>query len=196
MTAMGSKAVAIFLGVGLLSVSLDALAASGDADGTFTVDVTKVEISNDNGASYITLFEGSKEINIAAASAGAAAAGLASGAVLPPGTYNRIRCTLGSSLRIKGYVNNGTNDGTLYTNNDADGFDLNAAAIDTPGGDYATSTLTIPVANRVDTMIVSIVVPAEGTPGTIRINFDTSGVLSAVGNIPSLNDPTVTVSQT
>lgn len=183
------------MGLGLLWGTLEAQAASGDADGTFTVTVAQVEISKDGGGTYTTLFSGSQDINIAAADAGAVAAGLASGVALSPGTYNRIRVTLGSTLRIRGYVNNGAGTGTLYTNNDADGFDLNVAAINTPGGDYAVSTIAIPAANRVDTMVVSVVVPADGSAPTIRINFDTSGVLTASGNTPSLNDPTVTVTQ-
>lgn len=179
----------LFMGV------LEAQAASGDADGTFTVTITLVEISKDGGATYTTLFSGSKEINIAAANAGAVAAGLATGAALAPGTYNRVRTTIGSTLKIRGYVNNGGGTGTLYTNNDADGFDLNVSAINTPGGDYAISTLAVPAENRVDTATVSIVVPAEGSPAKVQINFDTTGVLSAVGNVPSLNDPTVTIAQ-
>lgn len=183
------------VGLGLVGVALEAQAASGDADGTYTVTITQVEISKDGGATYTTLFSGSKDINIAAADAGAVAGSLASGAALPPGTYDRIRVTLGSSLRIKGFVNNGAGTGTLYTNNDADGFDLNLAGINTPGADYATSTLNIPEANRVSTQTVSIVVPSEGTPSTVRVNFDTTGVLTAAGNTPSLNAPTVTITQ-
>ena len=184
-----------FLGLALLGVVSEARAASGDADGTFTVTITQVEISKDGGATYATLFSGSQEINIAAAGAGAVAAGLVSNGALPPGTYNQVRVTLGSTLRIKGFVNNGAGTGTLYTNNDADGFDLNGAAINTPGADYAVSTLTIPVANRVDTLTTSIVVSGDGSPCRVRIDFDTAGVLSAAGNVPSLNDPTVTVTQ-
>ena len=188
--AMGCMALSLFLGV-----PGQARAATGDADGTFTVTVTLVEISKDGGATYTTLFSGSKEINIASANAGAVAAGLASGVALTPGTHNRVRVTIGSTLQIKGFVNNGAGTGTLYTNNDADGFDLNASAINTPGSDYAISTLAIPAENRVDTVTVSIVVPAEGSPPTVRINFDTQGVLSASGNNPSINDPAVTVTQ-
>ncbi len=182
-------------GLALLCAAPEAQAASGDADGTFTVTISQVEISKDGGASYTTLFSGSKEINIAAANAGAVATGLASGVALSPGTYNQVRVTIGATLQIKGFVNNGAGTGTLYTNNDADGFDLNNTAINTPGGDYAVSTLPIPASQRVDTMAVSIVIPSEGSPPTVRVNFDTSGVLSATGDTPSINDPTVTISQ-
>jgi len=188
--ATASMGLALFLGA-----PSQTQAASGDADGTFTVTVTLVEISKDGGATYTTLFSGSQDINIVAANAGAVAAALASGVALTPGTYNQVRVTIGSTLQIKGYVNNEAGTGTLYTNNDADGFDLNSSAINTPGTDYAISTLTIPVGNRVDTMAVSIVVPAEGSAPTVRINFDTTGVLSASGNTPRLNDPTVTITQ-
>lgn len=183
------------MGLSLLWGAREAQAASGDADGTYTVTITLVEISKDGGTTYTTLFSGSKAINIAAANAGAVAAGLASGVALPPGAYNRLRVTLGSTLQIKGYVNNGDATGTLYTNNDADGFDLNTSAINTPGSDYAVSTLSIPEANRVSTMTPSITVPAEGSPATVQINFDTTGVLTASGNTPSLGAPTVTITQ-
>jgi hypothetical protein len=58
-----------------------AQAASGDADGTYTVTITKLELSTD-GTTFVTVFEGSQAINIASANAGAVAAGLVSGVTL------------------------------------------------------------------------------------------------------------------
>ncbi len=189
--------VALCVGLALLSGILseikEAQAATGDAAGIFTVTVTQVETSKDGGSTYTTLFSGSKSINIASADAGAVAGSLASGATLSAGTYDRMRVTIGSTLQIKGFVNNGAT--TFYTNNDADGFDLNPNAANTPGADYTTSTLTIPAANRVDIQTVSIVVPAEGSAPTVRVNFDTTGVLSVSNNQPRLNAPVVTVTQ-
>ncbi len=168
-----------------------AWAASGDADGTYTVTVTKIEMSQDGGSTYFTVFEGSQTINIAAANAGAVAAGLVSGTGVPPGTYNQIRTTLGDTLSIKGYVNNGAT--TFYTNNDADGFGLNLAAANTPGGDYTTSNIAIPPANRSSTLSVSLSVAGGASAKTVKITFDTSGTLVVNGGIPSLNAPAISV---
>lgn len=168
-----------------------AWAASGDADGTYTVTVTKIELSQDNGGTYFTVFEGSQAINIAASNAGAVAAGLVSGTGVPPGTYNLIRTTLGDTLSIKGYVNDGAT--TFYTNNDADGFGLNGAAADTPGADYTTSGITIPAANRTSTLAVSLNILGGASSKTVKISFDTSGVLTVTGGAPSLNAPSISV---
>ena len=165
-------------------------AASGDAAGIYTVTVTKVEVSSDGGGTFTTIFDGSKAINIAAADAGAVAAGLASGAAVAPGTYNRVRTTIGATLLLKGYVNNGAT--TIYTNGGTDtgAFTTNNSAADAPGGTYTTSTFTIP--NRTSTMTVSIVVPSSGN-ATVRISFDTSGVITQSSGIPSVGAPTITV---
>ncbi|MBI3322157.1 MAG: DUF4382 domain-containing protein [Candidatus Omnitrophica bacterium] len=174
----------------LLLWSADSEAVSGEADGTYTVTVTKVELSQDNGAVYFTVFEGSQAVNVASANAGAVAAGLVSGSGLPPGTYNQCRTTIGESLSIRGYVNNGGT--TFYTNNDADGFGLNAGAADTPGGDYATSVITVPAANRTSTMAFNFTC-SGGSSKRIRISFDTSGVLVVNGGFPFLNEPSVSI---
>ena len=180
------------LAVGLILLATGpAWAASGDADGTYTVTVTKIEISQDNGSTYFTVFSGSQAINIAAANAGAVAAGMVNASGVPPGTYNLIRTTLGDSLLIKGYVNNGAT--TFYTNNDADGFGLNAGAANTPGGDYATSTITIPAANRVSSLATNFTCTGGGPAKSVKIAFDTGGVLTVAGGLPSLNAPSVTV---
>ncbi len=182
-----------WIGLHLLAGAVPAQAATGDAAGTYTVTVTQVEMSSDGGGSYTTIFSGSKEINIASANAGAVAASLASGVTLPPALYNRIRVTLAQNLQLKGFVNDGAT--TFYTNNDSDGFGLNLGAADTPGADYAISTFTIPAGNRVNTITVSINIPATGSAPTVRVNFDTTGVLTVSGSIPSVGAPTVTVTQ-
>ncbi len=169
-----------------------AWAASGNADGTYTVTVTKVETTKD-GTSFTTLFEGSQDINIAAANAGAVAASLASGVSLAPGTYTQVRVTIGGTLRLKGYVNNGAT--TIFTNGGADtaAFSTNSSAADTPGGTYAISSFAIPAANRTNTQSVTIIVPAGGSPPTARISFDTSGVITQSGGIPSVGAPSITM---
>lgn len=168
-------------------------AASGDADGTYTVPITRIEVSKDGGATFTTVFSGSTDINIAAANAGAVAAGLVSGKAIEPGTYNRVRVTIGDTLRVRGYVNSA--GGNFFTNgqSDAAGFTFAAGTPDVPGGTYAISSFAIPAGNRVSTQTVSIVVPEKGAAGTCRVAFDTSGVLTAPGGLPQLGPPTVTV---
>ena len=166
--------VAVCWAVGLRGVE----AASGAADGTYTVTITKVEASQDSGTTYTTIFSGSQSINIASVSAGAVAAGLASGAALDVGTYDTVRVTLGATLLAKGYVNNAGD--TVYTNGGTDGSasSTNGGVTDTTGSDYAISTYTIPVANRTNTTTGLSFVVQIGTSPTVTIKFDTSGVLS------------------
>lgn len=153
-------------------------AASGDADGTYTVSVTKVELSKDSGATYITVFSGSQEINIASANAGAVAAGLASGVSCEAGTYDRIRVTLGSTLLVKGFVTDGPT--TYYTNGITFGVDVSA---------YATSTFTISNPVQVYTVAPPIAVQPGSSP-KVTVSFNTSGVIVAG---PSINPPSVTI---
>jgi len=164
---------------------------SGAAD-IYQVTVTKVEFSQD-GSTYFTVFEGSQTIDIASVNAGAVAASLVSGASVPPGTYTRVRATHDPTMQLSGYINIGGN--TQYTNGGADGaaFSVNAGAEDTPGGDAATSSFTIPVAFRTVTDTVSFTITKNGTPPTIRLAFDTSGVITNVGGAASVGGPTVTM---
>ena len=168
-------------------------AASGDADGTYTVTITKIEASKDGGTTYMTIFSGSQDINIASVSAGAVAAGLASGASLDVGTYNIIRVTIGATLRAKGYVNNAGN--TVYTNGGTDGSasSTNGGVLNTPGADYAVSTYTIPAANRTNTTSGLSIVVQVGKSPTCTVKFDTSGVLSVVGGGLIPGAPSVTI---
>ena len=168
-------------------------AASGDADGTYTVTITKVEASKDGGTTYTTIFSGSQDINIASVSAGAVAAGLASGAALDVGTYDTVRVTLGATLLAKGYVNNAGN--TVYTNGGTDGSasSTNGGVSDTPGSGYAASTYTIPAANRTNTTSGLSLVVQVGTSPTCTVKFDTSSVLSVVGGGVVPGAPVVTI---
>ena len=175
-------------------VAQEAQAASGDADGTYTVTVTKVEISKDNGSTYTTLFDGSQAINIASASAGAVAASLATGVALAPGTYTTVRTTIGSTMQIKGYLN--ISGSTWYTNGgtDSNGFSVNAGVTNTPGSSYAIAIFTIPAANRTSTQSgFSIAVTTGGSASTTRIAFDTSGVITNSGGTPTIGPPSVTI---
>ena len=169
-------------------------AVSGAADGTYTVTITKVETSKDGGTTYTTIFSGSQAINIASVSAGAVAAGLASGAVLDVGTYGIVRVTLGATLQAKGYVNDSGN--TVYTNGGTDGSasSTNGGVLNTPGADYAVSTYTIPAANRTNTTSGLSIVVQVGTSPTCTVKFDTSGVLSVIGGGVVPGAPSVTIS--
>ena len=175
-------AAACLLGAG------GAWAASGNADGTYTVTVTKIEASTD-GTTFVTLFEGSQAVNIASADAGATAAGLVSGVRPPDGTYTTIRTTIGANLLLKGYVNNGST--TIFT--DGTSFSTKSAAANTPGSTYAITTFTIPPANRTNTD-TSVSIPVSGDAAhTVTIKFDTSGVITQFGGTPSVAPPIVTV---
>lgn len=177
----------------LLGAAHWAEAASGDADGTYTVTITLIEVSTDGGATYTTLFSGSQAVNIASADAGATVAGLASGVDLAAGTYDTVRVILGESLLLKGYVNNGTT--TIYTNNDADGFGNNGGGgADTPGSDYAASTFTIPQASRTQTFTGLSLPVSKENPRTVVVSFNTAGVITQAGGIPSVGAPSVTIS--
>lgn len=187
------RAIGLLLAGSCWAAGVAAEAASGNADGTYTVTVTQVEVSKDGGATYSTVFSGSQAINIASVDAGAVAAGLVSGAVLDVGVYTVVRATIGATMQFKGYVNNGAT--TIYTDggSDNDAFTTNGAAADTPGADYATSTFTIPSANRTNTTTgLSMTVTTASGP-TVTLKFDTSGVLTQSAGVPFIGAPTVTI---
>ena len=185
---VGWSLLGLVVGVG------GAEAASGDADGTYTVTVTKIEMSRDGGATFSTVFSGSTAINIASVTAGATAAGLVSGVALAPGTYTVVRTTIGSTLQIKGYLN--ISGSTWYTNGGTDGsaFTVNAGVTNTPGATYATSSFTIPSANLTNSQTgLSIVVTSGGAGPTVRVAFNTSGVITNSGGTPTIGAPGVTI---
>lgn len=173
--------------VWLLAMS-PAQAASGDADGTYTVTITKLELSTD-GTTFITVFEGSQAINIASANAGAVAAGLVNGVTLAAGTYTTVRVTLGANLLAKGYVNNGAD--TVYTDNSANGSTTNSGVNNTPGAAYAISTYAIPQANRTNTITNMSFLVEPGVSRTVKVSFDTSGVLSLSNGVIIPGAPSV-----
>lgn len=180
--------------LGLVVGSGVAEAASGDADGTYTVTVTKIEMSRDGGTTFATVFSGSTAINIASVNAGAIAAGLVSGVALAPGTYTVVRTTIGSTLQIKGYLN--ISGSTWYTNggSDANGFTVNSGVVSTPGASYAISTFTIPASNLTSSQTgLSMVVTSGGAAPTARVAFDTSGVITNSGGTPTIGPPSVTM---
>lgn len=184
--------------LGLLVGASSTEAASGDADGTYTVTVTKVEMSKDGGTAYKTVFEGSQAINIAAANAGAVAASLVSGVTLEPGTYDTVRVTIGSTMQFKGYVNNDNGTDTLYTDGGTEtgageSTSNNAGVLNTAGAGYAVSTYTIPEANRTETDTGLSLKVEVGKAMVVDVAFDTTGTATeGAPNTIIPGDPTVT----
>lgn len=183
--------------IALFALASRTEAGSGDADGTYTVTLTKVEISKNSGATYTTLFEGSQAINIAAANAGAVAAGLVSGATLEPGTYDVVRVTLSPTMQLKGYVIDGAD--TLYTDGGTETGSVESTskrvgASTPPDSGYAASTYTIPEINRVDTKTGLSLNVEPGKAMIVDIAFDTTGTVSETGpDSISPGDPIVTI---
>jgi hypothetical protein len=179
-----------------LGLAAPASAATGSGGGqAYKVTVTTVETSSDGGSTYTTLFSGSQEIDIASATAGAVAAGICSGVKLSPATYNRIRVTIGSALKAKGYVN--ISGVTHYTDGgtDADAFSQAAGNNNPPSSGFTESTFTIPAGNRTSIDTVSIVVTETNSP-TVKVAFDTTGVFINGGGNPSVGPPVVTMTTT
>jgi hypothetical protein len=178
-----------------LALGLPCYAQSSNAEGTYTVTITKIEISTD-GSNFVTVFSGSSAVNIASASAGAAVAGLVSGASVPPGTYNTVRVTLAANLLLKGYRN--ISGDTWYTQGgtDTNGFtSVSGTDQASSQSNYTISTFTIPAGNRVNTLtITAFTVKEGGAPNTVSVSFDTSGVITEVNSAPSVGAPTVSVS--
>lgn len=186
------------LALGLLAAWPGAEAGTTDADGTYTVTITRIELSKDSGASYTTVFSGSQAVNIASANAGAAVAGLVSGVELDPGSYDRSRVTLGATLLAKGYVNSGGN--TFYTDGGTEtGAGESTTQIagqnNTTAADYTASTYTIPVADRTQVVTFSSPVSvSKDDPRTVIVTFNTAGVLSLSGTAVVPGAPSVSVS--
>lgn len=178
----------------LLCLPYAAQAATGNGGGqVYKVTITTIEISNDGGSTYTTIFSGSKEIDIAAVDAGATAAGLVSGVDLPDGTYNTIRATVGSSIKVKGYVNIGTT--TYYTDGGTDsGAFSTAVGADNPPTDssFAESTFNLGGPQSATTTGLNMVMTPE-TSSVVTVAFDTTGVITQNGVSPSVGAPTVTV---
>jgi hypothetical protein len=183
------------LAVGVLVVAGEVWAVSGDADGTYTVTVTKIELSNDGGANFTTVFDGSQSINLRAVNAGAVAAGLVSGVTLEQGTYNTVRTTIGQNLLLKGYVNNAGAGTSIYTDGGTDvtAFTALAGLDNTTAADYSIATFTIPAASRTQSFGGFSIAVQPGVAHTVTVKFDTAGVITQAGGVPTVGAPSVTV---
>lgn len=179
--------------LGLAGAIATEAATNGAADGTYTVTVTLVEACQ-GSSNCQTLFSGSQAINIAAANAGAVASSLVSGAEITAGTSNTINVTIGSTLQAKGYVN--ISGQTQYTDGGTDltAFNNIAGSDQFNQADYATSTFTVPSAQRTQTTGGLTITVGPGLPAPkCRVAFDTSGVIFNDGGNPGLNPPSVTI---
>lgn len=96
-----------------LSVCLTALTSQAQTPTVYRVTITKVELSSDGGATFITVCSGSATFDLASVTAGAKAGSCFSGPspLAPNTTYNRLRTTLSCTIALQG-----SRPGPLFTN--------------------------------------------------------------------------------
>lgn len=94
-------------------------AATATPDG-YQITVQKIEVSADSGATWYVLGSGDITMDIASVSSGSQVGAYISGAVLPDGTYNRIRTTISNQLTLRGSVvqDAGINNGQTFCTDD------------------------------------------------------------------------------
>ena len=132
--------------------------------------LTKFEISNDGGATYITLFTGTSDyMDIASANAGQAAGNFFSGLSIPDGTYTHVRVTPSGTFKMRGTVSIG---GTVYYTK-SDGTFSNSSA------DLAEATITVPVTLTANVQALSTPITVKnGVPNhKVRVSFNVSNTL-------------------
>ena len=116
----------------------------GNADGTYIVTISKIEISQDN-STWITLGEGAQQFNIASLTVGTDFSNYVSNTSITAGTYKYVRVTVSRTIQIKG---SGTNGGNVYYTTAATvslgGGSLGIASAANDNTNYATSTIVIP----------------------------------------------------
>lgn len=145
----------------------------------YNVTLRKIEISQD-GNTWITLGEGDKTFSIADANVGETIGNYVSGAILPEGTYTKLRVTVYKYFTIKGY---GTSGGTTYYTtsqtwtdpNTGDTFGLASTDIN----DYDMGNFAIPNIsgdNKISTENINIEVK-KGVSTKLRIKFDTQNMV-------------------
>lgn len=116
----------------------------GNADGTYIVTISKIEISQNN-STWITLGEGAQVFNIASLTVGTDFSNYVSNTSITAGTYKYVRVTVSRTIQIKG---SGTNSGNVYYTTAATvslgGGSLGVASAANDNTNYATSTIVIP----------------------------------------------------
>ncbi len=173
-----------------LVVAFPALGLANGPANVYKVTITKFEMFN--GTSWVTIFDGaSTTIDIAAATAGAAAGSFLAGQNIPDGTYTQVRATPSATFSIKG--NDGSGRYTTATKGPNGGctFSLSAAteaqcSVAVSGGVTATA----------DTLSQAITSTAGVASHKVRVSFDTSTAIQYVGAANELfpAQPTVTIS--
>ena len=175
----------------LLTLTFSVLAHAAGPATAYKVKVKKLELNN--GASWVTVFDGaSASMDIASASSGQSAGQFLSGLNVPDGVYTQVRVTPHPSFNIQGndgarytLAANGVNGGCTFTNN--------AALV-------AECTITLTAPNEPSTTTQDF----SATPITvkngvcdrkIRVSFDVSGAISynALANELFPAEPTVTM---
>ena len=173
----------LIIGVMLLCVSDNIWAASSLGAGTPTIYKTalaRFEISNDGGATYITLFNGlSDYMDIASVNAGQAAGNFFAGLSIPDGTYTHVRVTPSGNFKMRGTVSIG---GTVY-------YTKSDGTHSTSSADLAEATITVPVTLTANVQALSTPITVKnGVPNhKVRVSFNVSNTLElwdTTGPIP------------
>ena len=158
----------------------------------FIVEVAKVELVNQSGT-YVTVFSGSKNIDLASMATGDLV-DFVNGAAVPPDTYTGVRVTLGDKFYLRAtvtYHGAGTGAyqgiilggarGALVTGRSYTTTSLNGAAAglasDSGNGQLADLHNNVPDSNKVFTVNFSSPVTIEpGQSKDVNIKMDSNGM--------------------
>lgn len=142
--------------------------AGSEVDGTYTVTMKKIEISED-GSTWVTLGEQTQSFNIASGSAGASIGSYISNSSVPVGTYNYLRITQSRTITIKG--RSGDQNGNYYYTTTSQGK--------VSGFYKAGETLVISGNDMIITKDQSSnpIVISEGQTKSMAISFNTESMI-------------------
>ena len=184
--------VIVWLVLGVAGISFGAAVAT-DTPQTYKVSITKLEISNDGGSTYITLFEGASDyIDIASVSAGQAAGNFFAGLSVPDGTYTHVRATPSATFKMKGSV---SYSGTTY-------YTIAGGSTSTTAADMVEATINVQgtMTGTAQTLSPAITVKNGVANHKVRIEFNVSNTLGlwVTGGGPTYGffpeEPSVTLS--
>ena len=178
--------ISSIISVFLIFVMIPITWAAGPAS-MYKVTLTKFELFN--GASWVTILDGSSTtIDIASASAGQAAGSFISGVTIPDGTYTRSRVTPSATFTIKG--NDGAGNFTTATIGPGGGCTpTTTAALE------AACTVSVPGGVTADTTTFSTSISMTNGVAShkVRVSFDVSTAVQTVSGEMFPAAPTVTV---
>lgn len=192
---MLKKIFAIKVGLFLFffSISPIALAGIGDTGAATVYKVTITKFEMFNGTDWITVSDGtSSTIDIAAASAGAAAGNFFSGLNVPNGSYTQVRVTVSNTFIISGSV--GSDGSTVFTTAAKSG---GACVSSASAGNQAECTVDVPggLPDPSPDVLPTTLTIVNGAPShKIRVNFNVSVAIQEVASealVPGA--PTVTM---